>query len=154
MKAEQLKDRPMRPDERDFDEEIRGHLAINIKERNRSRRRSGERASCGAPGVGYMPAVHDEMRRVWYHRLVRRGGSTRTRYSVCFALPAPGEGLTSTVVVTLALGIGANAAILGVVRSVLLRPLVNRDAERLIYVRQTALGIGTENLKFSVPEID
>ena len=36
----------------------------------------------------------------------------------------------------------------------LLRPLVNRDADRLIYIRQTALGIGTENLTFSVPEIN
>jgi predicted permease len=63
------------------------------------------------------------------------------------------KGLALTVIVTLALGIGANAAIFSVVRSVLLRPLVNRDANRLIYIRQTAQGIGTENLTFSVPEI-
>ena len=64
------------------------------------------------------------------------------------------KGLALTVIVTLALGIGANAAIFSVVRSVLLRPLVNRDADRLIYIRQTAQGIGTENLTFSVPEIN
>ena len=64
------------------------------------------------------------------------------------------KGLAMTVIVTLALGIGANAAIFSVVRSVLLRPLVNRDADRLIYIRQTAQGIGTENLTFSVPEIN
>ena len=64
------------------------------------------------------------------------------------------KGLALTVIVTLALGIGANAAIFSVVRSVLLRPLVNRDADRLIYVRQTAQGIGTDNLTFSVPEIN
>jgi predicted permease len=64
------------------------------------------------------------------------------------------KSLTATVVVTLALGIGANAAIFSVVRGVLLRPLVNRDEDRLIYIRQSAPGIGTENLTFSVPEIN
>jgi putative ABC transport system permease protein len=41
-------------------------------------------------------------------------------------------GLALTVILTLALGIGANAAIFSVVRGVLLRPLVNRDEDRLI----------------------
>ena len=48
------------------------------------------------------------------------------------------KGLALTVIVTLALGIGANAAIFSVVRGVLLRPLVNRDQDRLIYIRQSA----------------
>jgi putative ABC transport system permease protein len=63
------------------------------------------------------------------------------------------KGLTATVVLTLALGIGANAAIFSVVRGVLLKPLVNRDEDRLIYIRQSARGTGTENATFSVPEI-
>jgi putative ABC transport system permease protein len=58
-----------------------------------------------------------------------------------------------TVAVTLALGIGANAAIFSIVRGVLLRPLANRDEDRLLYVRQSAPGIGVENATFSVPEI-
>src|SRR5579863_4328898 len=58
-----------------------------------------------------------------------------------------------TVALTLALGIGANAAIFSVVRGVLLRPLVNRDEDRLIYIRQSAPGIGVDNVNFSVPEI-
>jgi len=63
------------------------------------------------------------------------------------------KGLAITVVLTLALGIGANAAIFTLVRGVLLRPLVNRDENRLIYIRQSARGIGAENATFSVPEI-
>jgi len=63
------------------------------------------------------------------------------------------KGLTITVVLTLALGIGANAAIFTLVRGVLLRPLVNRDENRLIYIRQSAPGLKTDNTAFSVPEI-
>jgi putative ABC transport system permease protein len=63
------------------------------------------------------------------------------------------KGLTATVVITLALGIGANAAIFSVVRGVLLRPLANDDEDRLLYIRQTARGIGADNAAFSVPEI-
>src|SRR5262245_26225721 len=66
---------------------------------------------------------------------------------------ARSKGLAVTVVLTLALGIGANAAIFSVVRGVLLRPLVNRDEDRLIYIRQSARGIGADNVAFSVPEI-
>lgn len=58
-----------------------------------------------------------------------------------------------TVALTLALGIGANAAIFSVVRAVLLRPLANRDEDRLLYLRQSAPGIGQDNATFSVPEI-
>jgi predicted permease len=63
------------------------------------------------------------------------------------------KGLTITVILTLALGIGANAAIFSVVRGVLLKPLVNRDSDRLIYIRQSAPGIKMDNANFSVPEI-
>src|ERR1700729_3512423 len=62
-------------------------------------------------------------------------------------------GLAIAVVLTLALGIGANAAIFTLVRGVLLKPLVNRGEDRLIYVRQSAPGIGEENAAFSVPEL-
>ena len=62
-------------------------------------------------------------------------------------------GLAIAVILTLALGIGANAAIFTLVRGVLLKPLVNRGEDRLIYIRQSASGIGDENAAFSVPEI-
>src|SRR3954468_5806938 len=64
------------------------------------------------------------------------------------------KGLSITVVLTLALGIGANAAIFGLVSGVLLCPLVNRDEEQLLYIRQSAPGTKTENTAFSVPELE
>src|SRR5690242_21798532 len=63
------------------------------------------------------------------------------------------KGLAAIVILTLALGIGANGAIFTLVRGVLLRPLVNRGEDRLIYIRQKTGGIGADTV-FSVPEID
>src|SRR5882724_7765655 len=72
---------------------------------------------------------------------------------VAFRSLARTKGLAVTVVLTLALGIGANAAIFSLVRGVLLRPLVNSDEERLIYIQQSAPGIAPGEVAFSVPEI-
>src|SRR6202522_706053 len=63
------------------------------------------------------------------------------------------KGLATIVILTLALGIGANAAIFTLVRGVLLKPLVNRDENRLIYIRQSASSMGEDNTTFSVPEL-
>jgi putative ABC transport system permease protein len=63
------------------------------------------------------------------------------------------KGLAITVILTLALGIGANAAIFSLVRGVLLRPLVNADEDRLVYVQQKAPGLAPGEVPFSVPEI-
>ena len=144
----------MRPDEGDIDEEIRSHLAIAIEERIDRGQDPASARRAALREFGYVPAVRDEMRRVfrsaWFDQAEALARDIR------FALRSltRAKALSVTVVVTLALGIGANAAIFSVVRSVLLRPLVNRDADRLIYIRQAAPGIGTENLTFSVPEIN
>lgn len=62
-------------------------------------------------------------------------------------------GLAGVVILTLALGIGANGAIFTLVRGILLKPLVNRDEDRLIYIRQSAPGLDENNSAFSVPEM-
>src|SRR5438477_9994707 len=62
-------------------------------------------------------------------------------------------GFTFVVVITLALGIVANAALFTLVRGVLIKPLVNRDEDQLVYIRQSAPGMGFENSTWSMPEI-
>jgi predicted permease len=143
----------MRPDERELDEEIRGHLALSVKERI-ERGEDPEAARLAAlREFGYVPAVRDSMRRVWYSRWFDAAAALGREMRVGLRSLLRTKGLAATVVVTLALGIGANAAIFSVVRGVLLRPLVNRGEDRLVYIRQSAPGLGAANTTFSVPEI-
>src|SRR6266545_3639110 len=144
----------MRPGNDDLDDEIRGHMALSVKERI-ERGEDPEAARLAAlKEFGNVTLTRDSMRGVWLPRWF--DAAEALGRDIRFALRAllRAKGLAATVVVTLALGIGANAAIFSVVRGVLLRPLVNRDEDRLIYMRQSGPGIGAENMTFSVPEID
>jgi putative ABC transport system permease protein len=97
---------------------------------------------------GGMESIREEckdMRKInWISNFVRD-----TAFGMRMLRKNPG--FTAVALLTLALGIGANAAIFTLVCGVLLRPLVNRDENRLIYIRQSAKG--TDNVPFSVPEI-
>src|SRR5438128_7368345 len=145
--------RPHIPDSDDLDEEIRGHLALSIKERIERGEDPKSARLAALKEFGNVMLTRDSIRNVW--RPGWLDAAEALGRDIRFALRSllRAKGLAATVVVTLALGIGANAAIFSVVRGVLLRPLVNRDEDRLIYIRQSAPGIGTDNVAFSVPEI-
>ena len=144
----------MRPDDRELDEEIRGHLALSIRERIECGEDPEAARLAALREFGYIPAARDAMRRVWHSRWLDAAAALGQDMRIGLRSLLRAKGLAATVVVTLALGIGANAAIFSVVRGVLLRPLVNRGEDRLVYIRQSAPGIGNPNMTFSVPEID
>jgi predicted permease len=72
----------------------------------------------------------------WLDELAR---DVRYAFRMCTRNP----GLTAVVITTLAIGIGANAAVFSVVNGVLLRPLPYPDPDRLIALHHTAQFQGT-----------
>jgi predicted permease len=143
----------MRPDQRALDDEIRGHLALSIQERIGYGEDPEAARLAALREFGYVPAIRDSMRRVWYSQWLDEAEALGQDMRIGLRSLLRAKGLAATVVLTLALGIGANAAIFSVVRQVLFRPLVNREGDRLLYIRQSAPGLGATNTTFSMPEI-
>ena len=58
----------MRPDDRELDDEIRGHLELEIQERIERGEDPGTARRNALGALGYQPQLREEMRRVWYSR--------------------------------------------------------------------------------------
>jgi predicted permease len=134
----------------ELQEELLAHLEMETAENIRrglppdEARRQALLASGGLTQAA--EAVRDQRGMPWIE-----GGATDFRYALRSLRHSPAFSLV--VVLTLALGMGANTAIFSVVRAVLLKPLPHREGERLVYLRHSADGPGGANLAFSVPEV-
>ncbi|HET9399887.1 MAG TPA: ADOP family duplicated permease [Candidatus Acidoferrales bacterium] len=134
----------------DFSDEIKAHIeneAQRLRDLGMSEAEAREKAQRTFGNVtGAQESFYESRRWLFWDHLSRD-----IRFALRVLRKSPG--FTAVAVLTLALGIGANAAIFSLVRGILLRPLVNRDEDRIIYIRETARGIGNDNTTFSVPEI-
>jgi len=135
----------------DMDHDISEHIARETQD-NIDRGMSPDEARYAAlRKFGNVGLVKENTREVWSMVWLEQLGKD-LRFSLRMLRKNPS--FTLVAILTLALGIGANAAIFSLVRGVLLRPLVNRDENRLIYIRQSADGLNVDNINFSVPEIE
>jgi len=121
-----------RPGQDDLDDEIRAHIEISVRERIESGEDPGEARLAAMREFGNLTLTRESMRDVWRPRWLGMAEALWQDVRIALRSLAHARALAATVAVTLALGIGANAAIFSVVRQVLLRPLVNRDEDRLI----------------------
>lgn len=131
-------------------EELQAHLNLAIAENIRRGLEPDEarrKALIDSGGLTVASdAIHDQATIPWIESI-----AADIKYA--FRTLRHARSYTAIVVVTLALGIGANTAIFSVIRGVLLKPLPNRDGDRLVYLRQSSDGPGGDNIAFSVPEI-
>jgi putative ABC transport system permease protein len=123
-----------RQDDHDLDQELDAHLSLLVDEHRRrglseADARRGARVTLG--GTTQLREGHREVRGVpLLEELVRD-----LRYAVRGFRRQPG--FTAIAVMTLAIGIGANAAVFSIVNGVLMRPLAYLDPERLMSVARS-----------------
>jgi len=140
------------PDHRELDDEIRGHLALAIKERV-DRGESPEAARLAAlHDLGYVPAVRESMRQVWHAAWVDALADLASDLRYAVRTLAAQRAFSLTVIAVLTLGIGLNAAVFTMLKGIALTPLSGVDGRGLaVAYGETSTG---RAVRFSYPDYE